>query len=247
MLILLPPSETKTAGGAGPALDLDALSFPQLTDTRRKLLAALSTLSSDVDASLQVLGISERQVDQVQQNADLWHSPTAPALERYTGVLYDALDIESLHGAQRTRADARLAVASALFGLVRGADMIPAYRLSADTKLPEIGALRTVWRPVLEPLLSNVDELVVDLRSGAYASLARVPDAVQARVLSEDATGKRKVVSHHNKSHKGKLARTLATTPGEPSTMGDVLNVAADNGMRVERESAQRFAVVVSG
>ncbi len=59
-----------------------------------------------------------------------------PAIERYTGVLYDALDIGSLRGSAATRARTRLAVGSALFGLVRADDPVPAYRLSASSKLP---------------------------------------------------------------------------------------------------------------
>ncbi|MEV0702348.1 peroxide stress protein YaaA [Saccharopolyspora sp. NPDC050389] len=245
MLVLLPPSETKAAGGEGAPLDLDALSHPELTPTRRKLIEALSTLSGDVPTSLAALGLSERQVEEVERNAELWDSPTAPALERYTGVLYDALDIRSLPTAERARADARLAVASALFGLVRGTDAIPAYRLSGGSALPGFGTLRSVWRPVLEPVLADADELVVDLRSGAYAALAKVPSAVAVRVLSEDATGKRKVVSHHNKSHKGKLARALAQAPDEPGAIEDVLDVANDAGLQVEREGARGLCVVV--
>ncbi len=244
-MVLLPPSETKAVGGAGAPLDLDALSHPELTPTRRKLIDELSTLADDVPASLLALGLSERQVAEVERNAELWDSPTAPALERYTGVLYDALDVRSLPATERTQADARLAVASALFGLVRGNDAIPAYRLSGGNSLPGLGTLRSVWRPVLEPMLADADDLVVDLRSGAYAALAKVPEAVEVRVLSEDTTGKRKVVSHHNKSHKGKLARALAVSRDEPTTIEDVLDVASDAGLQVEREGARELCVVV--
>ncbi|MCI2419120.1 peroxide stress protein YaaA [Saccharopolyspora sp. K220] len=245
MLVLLPPSETKAVGGAGAPLDLDGLSHPELTPTRRKLIEALSTLADDVPASLTALGLSQRQVEEVERNAELWDSPTAAALERYTGVLYDALDIRTLSAAERRRADARLAVASALFGLVRGTDAIPAYRLSGGNSLPGLGTLRRVWRPVLEPVLVKTDGLLVDLRSGAYAALAKIPNAVEVRVLSEDPTGERKVVSHHNKSHKGKLARALARCDDEPTSVEDVLDVANDAGLRVEREAARKLCVVV--
>ncbi len=243
--MLLPPSETKAAGGDGPTLDLDTLSAPELNPTRRKLIEALVTLADDVPASLAALGLSERQAPEVERNAALWDAPTRPALERYTGVLYDALDVGSFTAAERQRADRRLAVASALFGLARGADMIPAYRLSGGTALPGVGPLRGLWRPVLEPVLADTTELVVDLRSGAYAALARIPHAVTVRVLSEDATGARKVVSHHNKAHKGKLTRALASAESEPATVPDVLQVAAAAGLRMEREGPRSLAVLV--
>ncbi|MCX2732966.1 peroxide stress protein YaaA [Saccharopolyspora sp. NFXS83] len=245
MLVLLPPSETKAAGGDGPPLDLDALSCPELTPTRRKLAEALRSLADDVPASLSALGLSPRQSGEVERNAALFDSPTAPALERYTGVLFDALDVASLPAAERARADARLAVASALFGLVRGGDPIPAYRLSAGSSMPGFGTLRGVWRPVLEPVLGESGQLVVDLRSGAYAALARVPGAVDVQVLAENARGERKVVSHHNKSHKGRLARVLAATLDEPTSVHDVIDLARRADMRVEHPSETSLTIVL--
>ena len=224
MLVLLPPSETKAPGGDGDPLDLDALSWPELTDVRAGLLKALVELAGDLPAARAALGLSPTQDDEVVRNAELLGAPTMPALARYTGVLYDALDVRSLTRAQRARADRRLAVGSALFGVVRSTDRIPAYRLSAGSALPGRPTLRALWRPTLGPLLAAVDELVVDLRSGAYAALAPVPGAVTLDVLSERPDGTRAVVSHSNKAHKGRVARLLATTTGEP---GDVVRLRA--------------------
>lgn len=234
MLLLLPPSETKAAGGAGAALDLDVLSFPELNPVRERLVAALVTLAADVPASLATLGLSPRQADEVTRNAALRVSPTRPAFERYTGVLYDALDVASFTGAERRRANGRLAVASALFGVVRAADPIPAYRLSGGTVLPGVGGLRAVWHPALGKTLSTVDDLVLDLRSGPYAGLAKVPHAVAVRVVEENPAGRRLTVSHFNKSHKGRLAAALVRAPREPSSVRAVIRVASAGGIRLE-------------
>ncbi|GAA1203499.1 peroxide stress protein YaaA [Prauserella alba] len=243
MLVLLPPSETKAAGGDGAPLDLDALSLPELNPVRRKLADALVELAADVPASLAALGLSERQAGEVERNAALWTSPTMPALRRYTGVLYDALDAGSFTGAEAGRAGSRLAVASALFGVVRAGDPIPAYRLSGGSSLPGFPALRSVWRPVLEPVLQS-DELVVDLRSGAYAALARIPGAVTVRVVTEDASGNRRTVSHHNKAYKGRLAAALVTSRAEPSTVDKVVAVAEKAGMTMERAGETDLVLV---
>ena len=152
-------------------------------------------------------------------------------------MLYDALEVGSLKGASAQRARARLAVGSALFGLLRAGDEIPAYRLSAGSKLPGGLTLAARWKPVLEPVLAKIaaTELVVDLRSGAYAALGRIPGAVEVDVLSERPDGKRTVVSHFNKAHKGRLARALAAGRTEPSDAAGVAAVARRAGMRVER------------
>src|ERR1700737_2670905 len=89
-----------------------------------------------------------------------------------------------MRGASAVRARARLAVGSALFGLLRTDDPVPAYRLSATSKLPGQPPLAARWRPLLEPVLAQIasSELVVDLRSGSYAALARLPGAVKVEV-----------------------------------------------------------------
>ncbi|MCU1592242.1 MAG: hypothetical protein JWP11_3498 [Frankiales bacterium] len=239
MLVLLPPSEGKAAGGSGPPLDLESLSFPGLEQTRRGLVLSVQRLArSDPDALRIALGLSPGQAGQIQQDAALTTAPTRPALELYTGVLYEALGYRTLNGPARRRANSSLVVASALFGLVRPRDRLPPYRLSGTTVLPGLGGLGPIWRPVLEAELAAAGGLVVDLRSGAYAALARVPRAVEVRVLRETG-GRRIVVSHDNKYTKGHLARalcvhgarTVADVAAAGRTVADVVEV---DGRRVD-------------
>ena len=209
MLVLLPPSEGKAPGGDGPPLQLEQLSRPELTPVRRRLVEALGQAArTDPEGLRRVLGCTPGQAGEVAQDGRLLDSPTLPALQRYTGVVYDNLGYATLPGPARRRADASLLVASALFGLLAPRDRVPAYRLSGGTSLPGVGPLAALWRPALEPVLAASRGLVVDLRSGAYAGLARVPAAVQVRVLRQ-ADGRRTVVSHDNKHTKGRLARAL--------------------------------------
>lgn len=246
MLVLLPPSETKRAGGDGPPLRIDRLSSPELAPLRTALVDELVALATDPEASRRALGLSAGQDAEIERNAALYTAPTLPAIDRYTGVLYDALDIGSLRGQAGARARSRLAVGSALFGLLRADDQVPAYRLSATSKLPGRPTLTARWRPELEPLLARVAdrELVVDLRSGSYAALGRLPGAVRVDVVAERADGKRSVVSHFNKAHKGRLARALASTRAEPGDAAAVATVARRAGMRTERDGNELVIVV---
>ena len=248
VLVLLPPSETKCAGGAGPPLAMSALSFPELDPLRKVLVDELVELARDVTASCAALGLSPRQDAEIARNAALVSSPTLPALQRYTGVLYDALDAGSLRGAAAARAAERLLVGSALFGLVRATDPVPAYRLSAGSVLADRPTLAARWRPLLDPVLAALaaEETVVDLRSGSYAALGRVPGAVTVNVLAQRPDGSRAVVSHFNKAHKGRLARALAVTRAEPSDSAGVAAVARRAGIRVERRGATHLDVIVA-
>jgi cytoplasmic iron level regulating protein YaaA (DUF328/UPF0246 family) len=239
VLVLLPPSEGKATAGDGPPLDLAALSFPELTATRRRLVAAVQRRARRQPGRLRAaLDLSPARRGEIEHDASLMTAPTLPALELYTGVLYEALDYASLRTAARRQADRSLVVASALFGLVRPLDRLPPYRLSGSTVLPGLGGLAPIWRPALEPLLAAQGDLVVDLRSGSYAALARIPQAVVVRVL-RDQDGRRTVVSHDNKHTKGRLARTLCeAAAGSVDDVADAGRSVADDvevdGRRVD-------------
>lgn len=232
MLIVLPPSETKAPGGSGPALDLEGLSFPTLTPVRSALIDELSGL--EVADAMAVLGISEKLRPEAEANRELRTSPTMPALHRYTGVLFDALSAPTLP----ELAWDRLAVGSALFGVVRAGDLIPRYRLSGGTKLDE-RTMRSRWGRLITEALAEED-FVVDLRSGAYQQLGRVPGAVTVRVEKDG-----KVVSHFNKHYKGELARVLASTPVAAASAADVVDIARAAGLDISPTSATELTLVV--
>ena len=241
MLILLPPSEGKTAPRRGKPLDLPALSSPSLQPARERVLEALVTACrSDPDAAARALGIGPAQRDLVDLDARLPDAPTARADAVYSGVLYDALDAASLSPAARRRASARVAVVSALFGLVRPNDRIPAYRLSGDTALPGLGPVAGVWREALGPAVTEAlgRGLLVDLRSSTYAAFWRpdadlAPRVATVRVLHE-VGGTRKVVSHFNKATKGRLVRALLEDGGTPRTPAALARLLTDLGWTVE-------------
>jgi cytoplasmic iron level regulating protein YaaA (DUF328/UPF0246 family) len=125
---------------------------------------------------------------------------------------------------------------------------VPAYRFSATSKLPGRPTLAARWRPVLEPVLAGLadEELIVDLRSGSYAALGRLPGAVEVDVVSEHSDGHRTVVSHFNKAHKGKLARALAGSRSEPTDAAGVAAVARRAGLRVERRGNELTVVIAA-
>lgn len=240
MLLLLPPSEGKSAPTRGKPLDLGSLSFPVLTAGREEALDALVALcASDVTAAAEVLGLGPTQTELAARNADLRSAPTARAEQIYTGVVYDALDAASLDAAARRRLR-RVAVTSSVFGLVRLADRIPSYRLSGDTTLPGLGSVAAHWRrhlgdAVAEGVGSGV---LVDLRSGTYAAFWRPEGDVARRTVTvrvlHEHQGVRKVVSHFNKATKGRIVRAVLTDGGTPRTPAAFATQLRDLGWYVE-------------
>ena len=248
MLVLLPPSEGKKPPSRGRPLDLASLSFPSLAPDRAAVLDALVSLctASPPAEAARVLGLGPTQTEQVEADAALRTAPTARADRVYAGVLYEALDLDSLSPAARRRATGWLAVTSGLFGLLRPADRIPAYRLAGGVSLPGTGALASWWSRRLDPAVREAAGrgLVVDLRSSTYASFWRPsPDlarrVVTVRVLHESG-GRRSVVSHFNKATKGRLVRSLledGAAPASPARFADHLTAL---GWKVEQGPAGR-------
>lgn len=212
MLLILPPSETKRDGGdTSSRLELKQLGFASLTPARRTALAALAQLSTSVEQSTRALKLGSTQAFEVERNRSLRRSPVMPAIERYTGVIYDAMDAASMSATCRAFAADHLAIASALFGLLRAEDTIPAYRLSHDSRLPGI-SLGKLWRAPVTAELEQRSGLVLDLRSEAYSGLGRAPSRAGSyylRVLTQGADGQRAALSHFNKHAKGEFTRRV--------------------------------------
>lgn len=244
MLIVLPPSEGKTAPTEGPSLALEALSFPRLTRVRDQVSRALARLAA-TRRGAEVLGLGPTQADALEVDARLFEVPCAPAAEIYTGVLFGELDLATLDGVARRRAEASVTVASALFGLVRVTDPIPPYRLSGSVTLPRLGPVASRWRPVLPTVLEEEtgDGLLVDLRSGTYVGLGKPPPSIldrtaTVRVLHEQ-DGRRSIVSHFNKATKGRLVRALLEDGAEPGTVQDLADAWRDLGWTVEQDGTR--------
>jgi cytoplasmic iron level regulating protein YaaA (DUF328/UPF0246 family) len=225
VLILLPPSEGKTAPANGAPVDLAALSHPGLTKARERILNTLIRVSGGREATaLKALGLSQGQAGELALNQALRSAPAAPAAEVYTGVLYERLRLPELSTAAR----GRVLIASALWGVVAPDDRIPAYRLSIGARLPRTPNLTTFWRPELRKVLPD-DGLVVDLRSGPYAAAwaPKHAERVSVRAFTPDG----KVVSHMVKATRGDVARVLLESPAE--TAQEVAEVVAGAGYDV--------------
>ncbi len=241
MLILLPPSESKWAPVRGKPLDLAGLSAPALTELRRSLLIALQELCvKDPARAIEALGLGPTQFELVLANTTLESAPTARASSVYTGVLYEALDFAALSGPDLRRANRRIAMVSALFGLLRPGDRIPAYRLSGGSRIPALPGLPSYWRDALSSEVAGHKGLVVDMLSTPYSAMVGLPPkAVTVKVWQAGPAGQRTAASHFNKATKGQLARVLATHPHEVRSAVQVLKVVTEAGFEAQLDGSR--------
>lgn len=217
MLVLLPPSEGKAHPEAGEPVDLDSLVHAaELGERREKLLDAF--------------------------DADLRNEPAAPAAAVYTGVLYGRLELPALPA----KARGQVLIASALWGVVAPDDRIPYYKFPPKTRLQGFEAPNAYWRPALAAALPDEEgDLVVDMRSGAYAPAWKPKRAtlLAVRVFSEE-NGERKAVSHMAKAVRGDVARALLTAKQAPSDPESAATIAESAGFTVELSDGSLDVIV---
>jgi cytoplasmic iron level regulating protein YaaA (DUF328/UPF0246 family) len=165
-------------------------------------------------------------------------------------VLFDALGVHDLEPEPRAWVEDTVGVFSALFGLVRAFDPIPAYRLSFDSRLSG-GPLAAQWAEVTAELWEQVPDFVLDLRSEGYRKLAPVPpgQGVFVSLVKEGPAGSRKAVGHANKSAKGALVRSLAITGARCESVEDVVSWGSTHGYAFDMDSLREGVIdlVISG
>jgi cytoplasmic iron level regulating protein YaaA (DUF328/UPF0246 family) len=239
MLILLPPSETKRPGGVGISIDKAAIIWAALDPARDQLIKSLAELCQDESLAKKALGLGKKSAQDIQLNLNLMTSPTMPALQRYSGVLYEALDYESLSNAALKRANEMLFIQSALFGLLPAMEQIPNYRFSASAKLPGV-TLRTVWQQAHQAVWPRMVGEILDLRSNEYQEINPIPQDrthYRVEVLSDEG----KALNHFNKKAKGLFTRAALERGLE--SVSEVPEVAKLAGLRasVEGQTVKLF------
>lgn len=195
---------------------------------------------------MRILGLGPKQRDEVVRNQGLLTAHCAPAIDVYTGVLYEALDASTLTKTQSQRLNREVVIASALWGLVRPNDLIPAYRLSGDTSLPKSGPVGSVWKASITNILADTEDVILDLRSGAYqfGTLPVRGDVAVGRVLLE-RDGKRSVVSHHNKATKGRIVRALVSSRTAHRSLEDIAATLKTQGIASEFHTSAKGAITM--
>jgi len=250
-LLLLPPSEAKTPGGDGASLaelgtagglHTDAAMQAARLRVLRTVAAFCRRTPGKARAALK-LPPGSAAADLAANIAAL-DAPTMPALERFAGVLFAALDVPSLTAAQRAWAEQSTLVFSGAFGALGGGEPVPLHRVPASATVPRLGGLTAFWKKVLAVgLLARLDAepLVVDLRSSDYTAMWQPAPSHASRVVAvrvlEDRGGRLQSVSWSSKHGKGLLARELLTAHSarRPArTVEDVLAAAARIGYEAQ-------------
>jgi cytoplasmic iron level regulating protein YaaA (DUF328/UPF0246 family) len=246
MIFLLPPSESKEPGGKKRA---KVLRHKELDKTRNLIQQILIELCKTPTLAAKALKLGPKQLGELEFNLELANPKCLPALDRYTGTLYDALKEGGVTTAMRARASKAVFIQSSLFGLISASDEIPNYRVSAGSKLPGVN-LKKMWQEAHEGVWSKFSkEIVIDMRSNSYAELAPVPKNIACYTLDvvlEDKNGKRTKLNHFNKQAKGQFVRSALRINPAPKTIADLKAAAKLANLRLEVTGANLLLITFS-
>ncbi|MEY3588302.1 MAG: hypothetical protein RJA47_898 [Actinomycetota bacterium] len=243
MIILLPPSEGKADGGTprtswNPGSGLLGKGLgPMRADVARALAAAKG-------GDQKLLGVKGDVLENARAaNRTLVGSPTLPAWQRYTGVVWDHLDLASMTATARKTALAAIFVPSAVMGLVRADDPVPGYKLKMGVSIVPIGKVARFWKEALTAEMQKLSakHVIVDLLPQEHAGAfdwSAVDNVVRVDLVSKNGG----VVGGHNaKAAKGLLARHILDNVKVQSADAGAIRKAvssfrhAEYGARVHR------------
>jgi len=191
-IILIPPSEGKVEGGNLPPLD-------EINETTLSLIEQIQSQSKHLE---KFYGLKEKALKKaIQTNKEILEAKTCSALERYSGVVYKAIDVATI----KNKKDLGLIyIFSPLFGIIGSNTPIPNYKFKID----KLKAIR-LWEPINTKFLEN--KFVIDLMPKTYEKAIHYDDGIKVEFILLK-NGKKMPAGHQGKHIKGRFIRWMIET-----------------------------------
>ena len=202
MKILIPPSEGKAKVRSLDILFKDTnFQFAQYTQQIVDLLG----LIENEDLTPVYGTTQDKAIMFHRQNQDVFNSKCVPAIERYTGVVYNHIEWSSLSAKAQNYMKKHIIIFSGLFGLLTPDTLIPDYKLKMN-----VLSLKSLWGPIISNYLKDED-VIFDLLPQVHRK-AYTPNknTIQIDFLVH-SKGKTSAAGHFGKAVKGQFIRFLAS------------------------------------
>ena len=203
MKILIPASEGKAKIANPMNLKFEDTNFEYKKEVKQ--VVNLLELIDEEDLR-SIYGTSqEKSILFHRENQAVFKSKCAPAIDRYTGVVYENINWKTLSKKAQNYMENNILIFSGLFGMVSPLTPIPNYKLKMN-----VLSLQHHWKPVLTETL-NKEDFIIDLlpqvHRKAYTPNKKNIFKVDFLVISK---GKKVAAGHFGKSVKGQFIRYLA-------------------------------------
>jgi len=236
MKILLAPAETKSQGGElPPLLQTKNLFFysDEVIDAYEEYLK---------NSSLEELSVwfgLKNQQECKRYKESILSKPTKKAIERYTGVAFEAIDYPNLDQKSQQFIDENVMIYSNLFGIVRASDAIPEYKFKQGNILPNLNTEK-YYAKHLKPLLDGyLDDEVLDLSAGYYLKFYKPT----VNVITYKFLKGGKVVSHFAKHYRGELVKQIALH--KIGSFAELMNFKFENLTLLEMQQKGNVKMII--
>ena len=201
MKILIPPSEGK-AKIKPQDIKFEDTNF-QFERSVKQVVRLLNLIDNENLKS--IYGTSQEKSELFhRQNEDIFKSRCAYSIERYTGVVYQNLDWNTLSKEGKTFMEKNILIFSGLFGMTSPLTLIPDYKLKMN-----VLSLQYHWGPILTDALKDED-LIFDLLPQVYRKAYKPNKNTIQIEFKVESEGKSKAAGHYGKAVKGKFIRFIA-------------------------------------
>ena len=222
--ILFSPSEGKNYGGKELPKELLGSN-----EARKEVFSEYNKIikSGDEEVIKNLFGFKKMSDCKAYIN-DIFDTPLMSAIERYQGVAYDYLDINTLDAKQIEYLKKNTIIFSNLYGPILGGDAIANYKVKQGNDIGSIAPdkfYKDRFTYQLDLYLSKDD--ILDLRAGYYDKFYKVTKPYTALKFLKGG----KTVSHWAKAYRGLVLRELAKN--NITSMKEFMNLEID-GLQIK-------------
>lgn len=219
--ILLPPSEGKESGGNEEkpfrvTQNLKKYNSKKYLEIERDFIydSLRRSLSVLREAELEkVFDVKGNNLDEaVELLSDLLNQPTLLAIERFSGVMFKAIDYQSLPEKDQQRFNDSVLFIDGMYGLLAPQDLIPNYKLKIAAKFLDVNVTKYWKERLVGPLGAELkDKVVIDILPEAHRKVIYTNKAkeVYQVMFATMKNGRLSNVAHNSKKLKGELIRYL--------------------------------------
>ncbi|MGM0519762.1 MAG: YaaA family protein [Campylobacterota bacterium] len=241
MKILLAPAESKRQGGDKKPYCKENFAFDELSDIRDKAFNAYEQFiqSQSIEELSKWFGL-KKDSEVVKYKQSLKDKPTMKAIQRYTGVAFDAISYDDLKKQEQNYIDENVVIFSNLFGPLKADDNIPDYKYKQGAKLPNLNIEKFYKDSTTNYLDEYVEGEIIDLRAGYYEKFYK---SSKADILTFKFIKNGKVVSHWAKHYRGEVLKQMSQK--NIISIKDFMNTSIDGLKLIEIQEKKNIKQLI--
>lgn len=238
--ILLPPSEGKIEGGEN--------NFKNLNKNSEELIKFLQeNISKEETTKLEkAFKVKDKNLDKALHLLNnIQNEKTLPAIKRFNGVMFKAINYDSMSKVQKNNFNNKVLFIDGLFGILKPQNLIPNYKLPIDAKINTI-KIDKYWRGKLEKYFVEEfdNSLIIDILPNAHRKVLTIPSNCEYYKITfaELKNNKLKEAGHLSKKLKAELIQYLMNQ--ENISKNDLLNFVHEEGYSFSEEFSKENQIL---